>query len=167
MGMGGIWALLAATGFGGAPIADVIKARKLVIVDEKGTERVVIADHVPDPKEGKRSNTGSGMVINNKDGFEQFGVYVDDKDGGVGMGFDAKPGVGDPRNRERINLKVSPAGTALIRVLDNSTRVKAWLMTNEKEEAYLGFLRWEGAGRETKYVGEKRYGLGEAKADSR
>jgi hypothetical protein len=58
------------------------------------------------------------------------------------MGFDAPPGVGDPRNRERMNLIVTPTGHAELRVLDNHTRVSACLYTDAEELAWLEFLGW-------------------------
>lgn len=40
----------------------------------------------------------TGMKILNAEGAEQFG-FGRTQDGSVSMGFDTRPGVGDPRNR--------------------------------------------------------------------
>ncbi len=55
--------------------ADVLRVRKLVIVDDKGAERVVIAAQVPDPQMGgKRSPRRSpmaGIQFNDASGNER------------------------------------------------------------------------------------------------
>ena len=42
---------------------EVLRARGLIVVDEQGRERIVIGSPVPDPREGKRLNPSTGMVI--------------------------------------------------------------------------------------------------------
>ena len=73
-------------------ISQVIKTRGLIIVDEKGRERVIMGAPVPDPpKEGrKRVNAAHGMIILDPEGYERFGVGLMDN-GQMGMGFDAPP----------------------------------------------------------------------------
>jgi hypothetical protein len=96
----------------------VLRARGLIIVDEQGRERIVIGSPVPDPKEGKRLNPSTGMVINDINGYERFGLGLT-QDNRMGMGFDAPPGKGDDRNRERINIVADENGREPI--FDSST----------------------------------------------
>lgn len=152
-------ASLAISGF--ADNTNEIKASKLTIVDEQGRSRVILAGKVPDPVEGKRSSTGPGMVILNEKGYEQFGLHLDDQ-GKIGMGFDAKPGAGDDRNRERINMWVTPDGSPAIRLMDGKTRVKSLWYLDRNETAWMSFLRWSGEGKATKYTGMKKIGLTQA-----
>lgn len=114
---------------------DTLRARVLVIEDEQGRDRIVLGAPMPD---GRRV---VGMKILNQDGAEQFGLTLK-HDGAMSMGFDAAPGVGDDRNRERLNLGVSADGRGWIRYLDNRTRARMYLHLDEDEEPRLRFLDW-------------------------
>jgi hypothetical protein len=81
------------------------------------------------------------MKILNPDGAEQFGLNIK-PDGSVGMGFDVMPGVGDPRNRERLNLGVTATGRGWIRYLDNKTRARLWIMLDSADAPVVQFLDW-------------------------
>ncbi len=48
--------------------AQVLKARGLIIVDERGRERIFIGSPVPDPKEGARRKPATGITINDPAG---------------------------------------------------------------------------------------------------
>lgn len=124
-------------------IQDEIRARMLVIEDEAGTDRIVLGAPMPSPKGAVRRVEQTGMMINNADGEEQFGVGVD-AEGGMSMGFDARPGAGDDRNRERVTIYVAPNGNANIRLLDNYTRVKTVISTEGEGEASYNFWDWSG-----------------------
>ncbi len=58
------------------------------------------------------------------------------------MGFDTKPGVGDPRNRERLNMGVTASGQGWIRYLDNRTRARLRLGLDSADTPALQFLDW-------------------------
>ena len=124
-------------------VQEVIRARMLVIEDQTGTDRIVLGAPMPSPKGLVRRVEQTGMTINDAAGEEQFGVGVD-AEGGVSMGFDARPGVGDERNRERITMYVAPNGNANIRFLDNYTRVKTVISTEGEGEASYNFWDWSG-----------------------
>jgi len=117
----------------------VIRARGIVIVDEQGHERIAIGSPMPDPKNSKRRSPSTGMVINDVEGNERFGVGLAD-DGLMGMGFDAPPGTGDPRNRERINLVSDPRGGAEIRFFNRKTGVPGRLILDDDDQFYLELL---------------------------
>lgn len=129
----------------GAAVADeklppIIKARGLIIVDEKGRERIIMGAPVPDPpNEGKRINPAHGMIILDPNGYERFGVGLMDN-GQMGMGFDAPPGTGDDRNRERLHFVADPEGGAMIRFLNKKTSVPGWLRLGEDDNLYLEFI---------------------------
>jgi hypothetical protein len=80
-----------------------------------------------------------GLVINDANGFERFGLGLMEN-GNVGMGFDAPPGTGDPRNRERINVVADSGGGAYVRFLDRKTFVPARLILDADDRFYLEFL---------------------------
>ena len=128
---------------GSNAVQEVIRARMLVIEDEAGTDRIVLGAPMPSPKGMVRRKEQTGMMINDADGEEQFGVGVDEE-GGMSMGFDARPGAGDDRNRERITIYVAPNGNANIRFLDNYTRVKMVISTEGEGEASYNFWDWSG-----------------------
>lgn len=117
----------------------VLRARGLIIVDEQGRERIVIGSPVPDPKEGKRLNPSTGMVINDVNGYERFGLGLT-QDNRMGMGFDAPPGKGDGRNRERINIVADENGGSYVRFLNRKTGVVGRLILDASDQFYLEFL---------------------------
>ena len=122
-------------------ISPVIKTRGLIIVDEQGRERVILGAPMPDPPvEGKpRINPAHGMMILDPQGYERFGVGLLDN-GQLSMGFDAPPGKGDDRNRERLHFVADPEGGAMIRFLNKKTSVPGWLRLGEDDNLYLEFI---------------------------
>jgi hypothetical protein len=114
---------------------DVIRARLVVIEDEQGRDRVVLGAPMPDGRQY------TGMKILNPDGAEQFAVSLK-TDGSVGMGFDTRPGVGDPRNRERLNMGVTATGRGWIRFLDNGTRARMFVALDSADVPWVQFLDW-------------------------
>jgi hypothetical protein len=121
--------------------AEVIRARGVIIEDESGRDRIVLGAPVPDPREGKRASPSVGLVINDSAGYERFGLGLR-ANGSMGMGFDAPPGTGDPRNRERINIVADPRGGAYIRFLDRTTAVRARLSVDDSNRVALEFLNF-------------------------
>jgi len=117
----------------------IIRARGLIILDDQGRERIVVGAPVPNPREGVRRSASSGIVINDPAGYERFGLGLTD-DGQMGMGFDAPPGTGDSRNRERMNLVADASGGAYIRFLNRKTFVPGRLVVDAADQFYLEFL---------------------------
>jgi hypothetical protein len=114
-----------------------IRTKLLVIEDAQGRDRVVLGAPMPDGRQYV------GMKILNPDGAEQIGLSLK-TDGSVSMGFDTKPGVGDPRNRERLNMGVTATGQGWIRYLDNQTRARMFLRLDSAEAPVVQFLAWPG-----------------------
>jgi hypothetical protein len=79
------------------------------------------------------------MAINDSVGMERFGLSLR-VDGGIGMGFDAPPGTGDDRNRERINIVADPRGGAHIPFLNRRTGVVGYLRLAEDDRMWLEFM---------------------------
>jgi hypothetical protein len=121
------------------PQREIIRARGLIIEDEQGRDRIILGAPIPDPREGRRSSPSVGMVINDTAGYERFGLALR-ATGAMGMGFDAPPGTGDPRNRERINIVADPRGGAYIRMLDRRTFVRSRLILDDSNRVALEFL---------------------------
>jgi hypothetical protein len=124
--------LLAATSQGRH---DVLRARVFIVEDGQGRERIVLGAPMPDGRQQV------GMKILNEDGAEQFGLGLK-PDGAVSMGFDAKPGVGDQRNRERLNMGVTASGQGWIRYLDNRTRARLRMALDSADAPAVQFLDW-------------------------
>jgi len=119
----------------------ILRARALVIVDEQGRDRIIMGAPMPDPSEGERISPTIGMMINDTDGFERFGLGLQEN-GRVVMGFDAPPGTGDDRNRERITIVADQEGGAQIRFLDRETRVPARIYLDEENLVWVEFLEF-------------------------
>jgi hypothetical protein len=117
----------------------IVRARGLIIVDDQGRERIIVGAPVPNPKEGIRSNPSTGFVINDPAGYERFGLGLFN-DNRVVMGFDAPPGTGDDRNRERINVVADATGGAYLRFLNRKTGVVGRLVLDAADQFYLEFL---------------------------
>lgn len=112
-----------------------VRTEQVIIEDAQGRDRIVLAAPMPDGREQV------GMKILDPNGAEQFGLGLT-PDGSISMGFDAKPGVGNPANRERLNMGVSGDGSGWIRWLDNNTRARMFIRTDSSGTAMLQFLEW-------------------------
>jgi hypothetical protein len=119
----------------GALNQDVVRARGLIIEDQQGRERIVLGAPMPDGRQY------TGMKILNPDGAEQFGLGLK-LDGSVSMGFDTRPGTGDQRNRERLNMGVTTTGQGWIRYLDNQTRARMYVTLDSTDVPWVQFLDW-------------------------
>ena len=115
----------------------IIRARSLVIEDSGGRDRIILGAPLADPQGRVRPSTG--LVINDEQGAERFAVGLLDNHRLV-MGFDAPPGTGDPRNRERITIVADDTGGAYFRFLFRQTRVAVRLLHDSAYRLYLEFL---------------------------
>jgi hypothetical protein len=128
---------------------DTLRVRQLVVQDVDGRDRIVLG-YLDAPGNTRRI----GMRINDPKGAERFGLSYRDE-GAIGMGFDAPPGTGDDRNRERINLVADEKGGAHIRFLDRRTSVVSRMYLDEQNRAWLSFSDFT-----QKPPLIRRYGLG-------
>lgn len=119
--------------------SQVIRARSIILVDEAGRDRMFFGPHPDTTKDGKRINPSFGMTINDANGFERFGLGLKEN-GTMSMGFDAPPGKGDDRNRERISFIADSQGGAEIRFLNRKTLVPGRIRLGEDDKLYLEFL---------------------------
>jgi hypothetical protein len=137
-------------------VSPIIRTRGLIIVDDKGRERILLGAPVPDPPgDGKRINPATGMIILDPEGYERFGLGLMDN-GTMGMGFDAPRGKGDDQNRERINIIADSEGGAMIRFLNRKTLVPGWLRLGGDDNLYLEFIDVQG---DKKKIVKRRIGM--------
>ncbi len=120
------------------PAADPLRVRGLIVEDANGQSRILIGSPIADRNAG--GNPRTGIVINDASGVERFGLGLQDS-GRVVMGFDAPPGKGDDRNRERITLVADENGGSSIRFLDRTTSVPARLYLDDQNQVWLEFIR--------------------------
>jgi hypothetical protein len=116
-------------------IQDTVRTKLLIIEDAAGRDRIVLGAPMPDGREY------AGMKILNQDGAEQFGLGLK-TDGSISMGFDTRPGVGNPANTERLNMGVTATGQGWIRYLDNGTRARLRLGLDSADTPSIQFLNW-------------------------
>ncbi|HMI36996.1 MAG TPA: hypothetical protein VK505_05160 [Steroidobacteraceae bacterium] len=116
-------------------VQDGVRTRLLVIEDAQGRARIVLGAPMPDGRQYV------GMKILNPDGAEQFGLGLK-TDGSVSMGFDTRPGVGNPANSERLNMGVTATGQGWIRYLDNGTRARLRIALDSADVPSVQFLDW-------------------------
>ena len=129
-------------------VTDSIRVRQLIIEDKDGRERVVLGY-----LDAAGNTRRIGMKINDPKGAERFGLSFRE-DGAMGMGFDAPPGTGDDRNRERINIVADEKGGAYIRFLDRRTSVASRMYLDEENRVWLSFSDFT-----TTPAQMRRYGL--------
>src|SRR5690242_7955538 len=88
------WMRLPQAALGSQETRDVLRAHQFVVVDEKGTHRIVIGP-VPDPqimgKRVKRRSAGTGVQLNDASGNERAGIALLD-DGSAVVGIDDEAG---------------------------------------------------------------------------
>ncbi len=122
-----------------------LRARSLTIVDEQGTERIIIAAPLPSPagEANPRFLPATGMMINDSNGRERFGIGLY-PNGQMTMGFDAAPGQGTGGNRERLHLGVMPDGTSFIRFLSQRSGLAGRMLLNKQDKVALEFWDQQG-----------------------
>lgn len=91
----------------------------LLILDEKGFDRIALGDPVPDPNIGKRIGPSTGVVINDEQGFERSGYGLLKVEGRyrVVVGLDSAQG------REGLTLGLLDEGPVGITVQEGKRLV--------------------------------------------
>jgi hypothetical protein len=120
----------------------LVRTRGLIIVDEKGRDRIIMGAPVPDPPHiGKRKHPAHGMIILDDKGYERFGVGIMDNTGQMAMGFDAPHDPANPKkNSERLHFIADGNGGAMIRFLNRQTGVPGWIRLGDDDKLYLEFI---------------------------
>jgi len=87
----------------------ILKVRQLIVIDDRGVERVKIAAPVPDPiingKRVKRDAPASGMLIYDSKGNERGGYMTADDDGNAFLTLDSE-------EMQQVTLIAYPKGGA-------------------------------------------------------
>jgi hypothetical protein len=103
---------------------DILRVHQLVVVDEKGIDRIVIGP-VPDPqmmgKRVKRRVPATGIQLNDESGNERAGIALLD-DGSAVVGID------DESGRERAHLYFIPTRGAGLLLQDGKETEKISLL---------------------------------------
>lgn len=131
--------LAAAVGFtqGNLQTTEEVRTHRLVILDDSGNERIVLAQ---DPETTQRMSRATGLTLYDDEGSERGG-FSTMADGSVVLAMDAPAGVGAPM-RDRIGLKVSPDGSAYVMLIDNQTRAVA-KMESDGTEGGVQVFEWD------------------------
>ncbi len=111
-------------GDGGA-VQDEVRAHRLVLVDDRGVERIVLGQ---DPGDTQRRSRAAGLTVHDSTGAERGGFSTMD-DGSVVLALDAPVGVGSPM-RDRLGMAVWSDGSSYLMLLDNETRAVAKLIAD-------------------------------------
>lgn len=134
-------ALLLLAGWRSSDRHDVIIAKRVVIEDGKGVQRLILGAPTPDPVMGgkmqKRRSPYTGLVINDGNGDERGGIGMMD-DGTMLMCFDqngreracsyvlpnGRAGIliNDSQGRDRLSMVSEPDGTPTIQFFDDQQR---------------------------------------------
>jgi len=119
-------------------VQDVVRARRLVLVDDEGRVRAELAQ---DPKDTDRRARSAGLRILDGTGHERGGFSTFD-DGSVVLGMDAPGGVGAAMP-DRIGLVVYPDGSAHVMLIDNETRAVVKLASDGNGGGGVQTFRWD------------------------
>ena len=119
-------------------IADVVQARRFVLVDDEGRARVELAQ---DPPDSQRRSRSAGLRLIDNTGHERGGFSTFD-DGSIVLALDAPHGVGDPMP-DRLGLRVDPDGAAQVILLDNLTRGVAELVSDGAGAGGVRVFKWD------------------------
>ena len=130
----------------------VVRTRNLIIQDAYGKPRIILGS--PIAERNAPGNPRTGMIINDAAGVERFGLALNNS-GSMVMGFDAPPGKGDDRNRERVNIIADGEGGAAIKLKDRRTAVVAQFLLDDQNRAWLEFLDVQ-----PKEITRRRLGIG-------
>jgi hypothetical protein len=97
-----------------------LSVRELAVVDERGTERILIAAPLPDPmvmsKQGKRDGKISGIIILDATGNERGGYATDDSYGNALLTLDGQ-------RRQTVLLLAEPDGSTMFRIWNKDSSI--------------------------------------------
>jgi hypothetical protein len=98
-----------------------LRVRRLTVVDDKGTARVVLGAPLPDPMMGgklqKRRSPATGLLLDDADGNERGGLGTLD-DGTMMLCFDSN-------GRERVCVFTLPKGMTGLMVNDDQGKTRS------------------------------------------
>lgn len=121
-----------------ADVQDLVRARRIELVDDKGVVRVRMGQDAEDA--GRRSRA-AGITVHDAKGDERGGFSTLD-DGSVVLAMDAPHGVGAPMP-DRIGLVVWPDGSSYVMLLDNQTRAVAKLHSDGEGGGGVQVFEWD------------------------
>lgn len=120
------------------PVQDEVKARRIVLVDSRGVERVVLGEDT-----GRQQGRSAGIILFDDTGAERGGISTFDN-GQVSMALDAPVGVGASM-RDRLGLVVDKNGGAAIMLNNNDTGVPVRLVANAEGGGGLELIEFDHA----------------------
>ncbi len=126
----------------GLQVADEVRTRRLVVLDDSGRTRATIGQ---DAQNVQRIARAAGLLLYDNKGNERGG-FSTLGDGSVVIGLDAPVGVGAAM-RDRIGLKVFPNGAAYVMLIDNQTGTVARLISEIGPDGTRGVqvFKWAGS----------------------
>ena len=126
----------------GPQVADEVRTRRLVVLDDSGRTRATIGQDAPNVQRIARA---ARLLLYDNKGNERGG-FSTLGDGSVVIGLDAPVGVGAAM-RDRIGLKVFPNGAAYVMLIDNQTGAVARLISEIGPDGVKGVqvFKWDGA----------------------
>ncbi len=127
-GDGGAWELA----------LEELTTRRLVVVDQTDTPRVVIQEE--SANEDRRARA-AGIILFDQHGHERGGMVTFSDDSAI-IALDAPAGVGAPM-RDRLGLSVHPDGSASVALIDNGTGVPVRLVTDAEGGGGLEMLTYD------------------------
>jgi len=144
----------------GLQVADEVRTRRLVVLDDSGRTRATIGQ---DAANVQRIARAAGLLLYDDKGNERGG-FSTLSDGSVVIGLDAPVGVGAPM-RDRIGLKVFRNGAAYVMLIDNQTGAVARFISEVGPDGARGVqvFKWAGSrpyGRTISYDGDMRDSTG-------
>lgn len=113
-------------------VVDLIRARRIEVVDDQGVMRISIGQDAADTH---RRSRACGIALHDAKGDERGGLGTMDDLSAV-IALDAPVGVGGPM-RDRVGMMVSPDGSAQIVVIDNQMQAAARLASGPKGGGWL------------------------------
>ena len=123
-------------------VHDEVRTRKLVIVDDKDVQRVVLGQDAVDTQ---RRSRATGLTMYDGTGAERGGFSTFD-DGSVVFAMDAPGGVGSPM-RDRLGLVVWPDGSSYVMLIDNETKGVVKLTSDGAGKGGLQVFDWNDSTR--------------------
>jgi hypothetical protein len=104
----------------------------MLVLDERGFDRVVIGDSTPDPNIGRRIGASTGVLVNDARGFERtgYGMLTVDGTDRVVLGMDSKNGT------EGMALSIIDGGDAGLSVF--GSREQRMFLGTAAPDARLG-----------------------------
>lgn len=127
----------------------------MIILDERGYDRIAIGAPVPDPNIGRRISPSMGIALNDSEGFERAGFGYFPENNRIVLGLDS------PNGSEGVTMSILEDGSTGVSLMSGNERTYLGIapansMVTNQPEPLNGLLIMDSVGVRQKISGSER-----------